>query len=79
MLEHQEKKMLSTIVRDLANHDPTFWWALIRAIKEDNTLKATPDVIQQWEKLLKPLSKVLDERVGSIIVVIDALDESGLD
>ena len=77
--ERQEEKMLSTIVRDLANRDPAFRRALVRAIKEDNTLKATPDVIQQWEKLLKPLSKVSDGRVGSVVVVIDALDESGFD
>ena len=49
---------------------------MVKAIKEDNTLKATPDMVQQWEKLLKPLWKVSDGRVGSVDVVIDALDES---
>ena len=68
--------MLSTIVRDLANRDPAFRQALVKANKEDNTLKATPDIVQQWEKLLKPLWKVSDGRVGSVDVVIDALDES---
>ena len=77
--ERREQKMLSTIARDLANRDPAFRRALVRAIKEDNTLKATHDVMQQWEKLLKPLSKVSGGRVGNVVVVIDALDESGLD
>ncbi|KIM61397.1 hypothetical protein SCLCIDRAFT_59887, partial [Scleroderma citrinum Foug A] len=76
--ERREQKILSTIARDLADRDPTFRRALVRAIKEDNTLTATHDVMEQWEKLLKPLSEVTGERVGNIVVVIDALDESGL-
>jgi len=75
--EHREEKMLSNIVRDLANCDPAFQRAVVGALKEDNTLKATNDVMLQWEKLLKPLSKVSGGRVGNIVVVIDALDESG--
>jgi len=75
--ERREEKMLSNIVRDLANCDPAFQRAVVGALKEDNTLKATNDVMQQWEKLLKPLSKVSGGRVGNVVVVIDALDESG--
>ena len=76
--ERLEQKMLSNIVCDLANCDPTFQRVVLGAIKEDNSLKATHNVVLQWEKLLKPLSKVSGGRVGNIIVVIDALDESGL-
>ena len=77
--ERREEKMFSTIVRDLANCDPAFRRALARAVKDDNMLKATHDVMQQWKKLLKPLSNVSGGRVGNVVVVIDALDESGLD
>ena len=77
--ERREEKMLSTIVRDLANRDPAFRRTLVRAVKDDNMLKATRDVMQQWERLLKPLSKVSGGRVGNVVVVIDALDESRLD
>jgi len=77
--ERLEQKVLSNIVRDLANCDPAFQRVVLGAIKEDNTLKATHDVMQQWEKLLKPLLEVSDGRVGSVVVVIDALDESGSD
>ena len=77
--ERLEQKMLSNIVRDLANCDPAFQRAVVGALKEDNTLKTTHDVMLQWEKLLKPLSKVSGGRVGNIVVVIDALDESGSD
>ncbi|KAL4068657.1 hypothetical protein V8B97DRAFT_784170 [Scleroderma yunnanense] len=78
--ERREEKMLSTIARDLANRDPAFRRGLAKAIEEDNTLKTTPDVMQQWEKLLlQPLSKISGGIVGNVVVVIDALDESGLD
>ncbi|KAL4068682.1 WD40-repeat-containing domain protein [Scleroderma yunnanense] len=78
--ERREEKMLSTIARDLADRDPAFRRALAKAIEQDNTLKTTPDVMQQWEKLfLEPLSKVSGGIVGNVVVVIDALDESGLD
>ena len=76
--ERLEQKMLSNIVRDLANCDPAFRRAVVEAIEKDNTLKATHDVMQQWEKLLKPLSEVSGGRIGNIVIVIDALDESGL-
>ncbi|KAL4062780.1 WD40-repeat-containing domain protein [Scleroderma yunnanense] len=78
--ERREEKMLSTIARDLANRDPGFRRALAKAIEEDNTLKTTPDIIQQWEKLLlEPLSKVSGGIMGNVVMVIDALDESGPD
>ena len=76
--ERRHEKMLSTIARDLANRDPAFRRALAKVIEEDNTLKTTPDVMQQWEKLLaEPLSKVSGGIVGKVVLVIDALDESG--
>jgi len=76
--ERREEKMLSTIARDLADRDPAFRRALADAIAKDHSLKHTSDVIQQWEKfLLEPLSKVSAGLVGNIVLVIDALDESG--
>ncbi|KAL4063361.1 hypothetical protein V8B97DRAFT_2011770 [Scleroderma yunnanense] len=78
-IERREEKMLPTIARDLANRDPAFRRALAKAIEEDNTLKITPDVMQQWEKLLlRPLSKVSGGITGNVVIVIDALDESGM-
>jgi len=77
--ERLEEKMLSTIVCDLANRDAAFVRAVVRAIKKDNTLKTTHDVMRQWRELLKPLSEVSGGRVGNVVVVIDALDESGPD
>ncbi|KIK19253.1 hypothetical protein PISMIDRAFT_156464, partial [Pisolithus microcarpus 441] len=77
--EHREK-MLTTISRDLAGNYPAFRRALFHALDEDHTLKATPDLLQQWQKLiLEPLSKATGAVVGNVVIVIDALDESGQD
>ncbi|KIN97223.1 hypothetical protein M404DRAFT_1006269, partial [Pisolithus tinctorius Marx 270] len=78
--EHREEKMFTTIARDLAGRDPAFRRALASTLAEDHTLKATPDVAQQWQRLiLEPLSKAKGAIVGNVVVVIDALDESGAD
>ncbi|KIK24665.1 hypothetical protein PISMIDRAFT_645323 [Pisolithus microcarpus 441] len=78
--EHREEKILTTIARDLAGRDQSFRRALADVLSKDHTLKTTPDVIQQWQQLiLEPLSKVNGAIVGNVVVVIDALDESGPD
>ena len=78
--ELREENMFTTIARDLADCDPTFRRALARVFSSNRSLMATPDVIQQWEKLLlAPLSEASSGMLGSIVVVIDALDESGLE
>ncbi|KIK21719.1 hypothetical protein PISMIDRAFT_536800, partial [Pisolithus microcarpus 441] len=78
--EHREEKILTTIARDLAGRDQSFRRALADVLSKDHTLKTTPDVMQQWQQLiLEPLSKVNGAIVGNVVVVIDALDESGPD
>ena len=80
-IQRLENKMLLTIARDLANwHDPAFRRALARAIWDDNTLRTTTDVMQQWERLLLgPLLKASGGMVRNVVLLIDALDESGID
>ncbi|KAL4071250.1 hypothetical protein V8B97DRAFT_436951 [Scleroderma yunnanense] len=76
--ERLEEKMLLTIARDLADHDFTFRRALAGVFASNRSLMATPDIIQQWEKIfLVPLSQVSKELGRGIVVVVDALDESG--
>ena len=78
--EHREEKMFTTIARDLADQDPTFRRALSRVFANNRSLMATPDIIQQWEKLLLgPISQVASGITRRIVVVVDALDESGLE
>ncbi|KIN94536.1 hypothetical protein M404DRAFT_168052, partial [Pisolithus tinctorius Marx 270] len=76
--EHREEKILTTIARDLADRDPSFRRALADVVSKDYSLKTTRDVLQQWQRLLlKPLSRVNGVIVGNVVMVIDALDESG--
>jgi len=52
--------------------------ALAHAVKTASSLKKTPDIIQQWQKLLiEPLEKSPASIGEPIVIVIDALDESG--
>ncbi|KAG6329137.1 hypothetical protein ID866_9952, partial [Astraeus odoratus] len=47
------------------------------AIVADNSLKTTPDTIQQWEKLIMPAVDVSGAVVGKVVILIDGLDEAG--
>ncbi|KAG6327985.1 hypothetical protein ID866_11104 [Astraeus odoratus] len=76
--EKLEEKMFVTIAHDMAIHDPLLRRAVAAAVAADNSLKTTLDVIQRWEKLiLEPISKVSNAVIGKVVIVIDALDESG--
>jgi hypothetical protein len=76
--DRRHEKIFSTIARDLADRDPGMKRALADAVKGDISLKNTPDIIQQWCKLLmQPLKKFSASSAGSVLIVIEALDESG--
>jgi len=76
LAERRHEKIFSTFARDLASHHPGFKRGLAHVIRERNWLKRTPDAIQQWEHLLvKPLAQL--STGYPILLVIDALDESG--
>ncbi|KIK17096.1 hypothetical protein PISMIDRAFT_15367 [Pisolithus microcarpus 441] len=78
--ERQEEKILTTIARDLADREPAFRRALSDIVSNNLALKTTCDVVQQWERfIVEPLSKISGEIVGNVVVIIDALDESGPD
>jgi hypothetical protein len=52
--------------------------ALADAVKDSTSLKNSKDIFQQWEKLLvEPLKKSSRSSVGPVLIVIEALDESG--
>ncbi|KAG2113852.1 uncharacterized protein F5147DRAFT_787911 [Suillus discolor] len=76
--DRRHEKIFSTIARDLADRDPGMKRALANAVKNATSLKNTKDIIQQWRKLLmEPLKKFPGSCVGPVLIVIDALDESG--
>ncbi|KIK33456.1 hypothetical protein CY34DRAFT_99569, partial [Suillus luteus UH-Slu-Lm8-n1] len=76
--DRRHEKIFSTIARDLADRDPGMKRALADAVKGNISLKNTPDIIQQWHKLLmEPLKKFSASSAGSVLILIEALDESG--
>src|SRR6266702_3147675 len=69
--------LFTTLVRDLSDRYPSFKTALGRVVKDNSSLRVgTRDYRTLFESLiLKPLKDL--HIVGHILVVIDALDESG--
>ena len=78
MAEQRHEKIFTTIARDLADRDDQIRRLLAGAIHGHTSLKNTTDILQQWkEMILKPSQKLSDGMTGPIVIVIDALDESG--
>ncbi|KIK43118.1 hypothetical protein CY34DRAFT_43740, partial [Suillus luteus UH-Slu-Lm8-n1] len=76
--DKRHQKVFSTIARDLADRDPEMRQTLAHAVEHANALKNTTDMIQQWRKLLmEPLKKLSGSSVRPVLIVIEALDESG--
>ncbi|KAF8132077.1 hypothetical protein EV363DRAFT_1583662 [Boletus edulis] len=70
------QNLFSTIARGLADHDPQFKAALWEVVKGDRALRMSPSPFEQVEKLIIEPSQNLDA-IGPLVIVIDALDESG--
>ena len=78
MTQQRDKKIFKTIARDLADCDLQMRRELVAAIHLDTSLMNATDVLQQWKELiLKSAQKLSEAMVGPIVIVIDALDESG--
>ena len=78
MAEQRDKNIFTTIARDLADRDKQMRRELVAAVHLDTSLKNTTDILQQWKELImKPALKLSEAMVGPIVIVIDALDESG--
>ncbi|KAF8342414.1 WD40 repeat-like protein [Amanita rubescens] len=76
--ERRHEKIFATIAQDLADCHPQLRKALAAAIHHKTSLRNTPDVLQQWEELIvQPANAMSDAMAGPIVIVIDALDESG--
>ena len=71
-------KLFPTIARDLADRDLRLRPLLAKAIMHDHSLRDTADVAEQWKRfIVEPLSRLERSSTGNVVVVIDALDESG--
>ncbi|KIL55379.1 hypothetical protein M378DRAFT_35029, partial [Amanita muscaria Koide BX008] len=72
------ERLFTTIARDLAARIPDLKDSLIKLITSEPALSATADVTQQWRKLLQePLTNLAGGIPEPVVIVIDALDESG--
>jgi len=71
-------KLFTTIARHLADRDLRHRQILAEVIANDYSLRDTADIAEQWQKLiLEPLSQLEGPLSQNVVVVIDALDESG--
>ena len=71
-------KLFPTIARDMADRDFRLRPLLATAIINNHSLRDTADIAEQWEKLIvEPLSRLEGPSTGNVVVIIDALDESG--
>jgi len=51
---------------------------LSAVVRNDDALKNTTDILQQWDELIANPARVLSEAImGPIVIIMDALDESG--
>ena len=71
-------KLFSTVARDLADRDLRLRLLLAEVIANKHSLRDTEDIGEQWQKFIfEPLSQLEGSSSGNVVVVIDALDESG--
>ncbi|KAH9485862.1 Vegetative incompatibility protein HET-E-1 [Psilocybe cubensis] len=85
--DRRHEKIFSTIARDLADIDPAVKSALSQVLHDaPASVKSTTDLFQQWETFILGTFKTIYDReessasiIGPVLIVIDALDESGDD
>ena len=70
------KNLFTTIARDLSDHDPQYKSALWQGVKDDRALRTSQSPMEQLERLIIEPSQHI-HGIGPLVVVIDALDESG--
>ncbi|KZP05641.1 WD40 repeat-like protein [Athelia psychrophila] len=68
--------VLSTIAKDIANLDPQWKLSLYNAVQNDDSLRKTTAPARQMRDLIQEPAKNAPI-TGPIVIVIDALDESG--
>ncbi|KAG9313821.1 hypothetical protein JVU11DRAFT_4586 [Chiua virens] len=70
------KNLFSTIARDLADHDPQYKSILLGVVKDNRSLRTSTFPSEHIERLIVRPGRAL-HTIGPLVVVVDALDESG--
>ena len=74
--ERRPDKVFPTMACDLADLDPQIKQALWKIVKDKKSLRTTRDITAQFENfILKPAAQLTI--AGPIVIILDALDESG--
>ena len=71
------RNLFSTIARDLCDHDPQYKSALWGIVKDDRALRTSASPLEQLEQFIVEPNGDLDSTGPHLVVIIDALDESG--
>ena len=78
--QHEElhMKLFPTIAHDLAGHNLRLRLLLDEVVSKNYSSTKRPNIVEEWKMLiLEPLSRLKGSSTGNVVVVIDALDESG--
>jgi hypothetical protein len=70
------QNVFSTLSRDLSDHDPQFKSALWRVVKDNEALRTSVSFSEQVDQLIIAPGKNIHS-IGPLIIVVDAVDESG--
>ncbi|KAG8215380.1 WD40-repeat-containing domain protein [Butyriboletus roseoflavus] len=70
------QNFFSTIALDLSDHDPQYKAELCRVVKNNRSLRTSESPSEQVRRLIIDPTKHL-HTIGPLIIVVDALDESG--
>ena len=71
-------KLFPTIAHDLVGRNLRVRRVLDEVVSENYSSRKRPNAVEEWQKLImEPLSKLEGSFTGNLVVVIDALDESG--
>ena len=71
------QNLFSTIARDLCDHDPHYKAALWKTVEKNRALLMSTSPLEQLERFIVEPSRGLDSVGSQLVVIIDALDESG--
>lgn len=76
--DRRHEKIVTTIACNLADDNPILRREIAHVVQNDNELRHTQDITRQWRKLIvEPIGKTSATITQPILIVIDALDESG--
>ncbi|OJA14567.1 hypothetical protein AZE42_06365 [Rhizopogon vesiculosus] len=78
--DRRHEKIFTTIARDLGDRNPIIRQALASAliVNDDEELRQTTNLINQWQRfVIQPIGMASRSVSAPVLIVIDALDESG--